>query len=212
MSASLFLTLSRLANTLPWDVGQDMERNLIWEELVRRAARRERFMPFTVHHGGNVYIPDPDLTENIPVPKDLVIEVAKSLGLTVTMNTPRSFQVEIPLDGESHLPTAPKVTVRTTSTATPVTPKTLSEVLIREIDPIMVESVNALLARKAGSSPSHITFTVKEVIAEYQKRAGKAPSDDDLNFEPLYKDAWNVTYDRPGYDESYDAFWVFKAR
>ena len=32
-----------------------------------------------------------------------------------------------------------------------------------------------------------------------------------LDVEPIYRKAgWKVEYDKPGYNEDYDAFWVFK--
>lgn len=34
-----------------------------------------------------------------------------------------------------------------------------------------------------------------------------------LNFEGAYRaQGWKVTYDKPGYNESYDAFWMFKRK
>jgi hypothetical protein len=75
---------------------------------------------------------------------------------------------------------------------------------------------NAILSKFRGGE-----FTIKqnEIMAEILKCAPANMGRQEifekkwLDFEELYRQhGWIVTYDKPGWDESYEAFFVFKPK
>jgi hypothetical protein len=77
--------------------------------------------------------------------------------------------------------------------------------------------VNQLLRERWDNHTARITQAevFKEAFAIMRADGANVTKDDFfkrhwLDFEQVYKNAgWKVEYDRPGYNESYEAFWVF---
>ena len=105
-----------------------------------------------------------------------------------------------------------------------IRPFTPDEVLAnkREVIPaFVIEAVNTLLTKRfSGTS---CTIRQKELIELAEKIGmdqGTIPDwatrqtffdEHWLDFEPIFKAAgWNVVYDKPGWDETYEPFWKFE--
>jgi hypothetical protein len=99
----------------------------------------------------------------------------------------------------------------------PITPQEcLKE---RQIDPTIAEVVNGLL--KKNFNRGSIIIEEKEIVSAFLT-AKKLQGDDTwtsgriydellLNFEDFYREAgWKVIYDKPGYNETYNASYEFK--
>lgn len=75
----------------------------------------------------------------------------------------------------------------------------------------VIAVVNLMLAKQASSR--RITIFQSEVVSELEKRGIERATifaEHLLDFENAYRDqGWDVTYDKPGYSESYDANWTF---
>ena len=100
-----------------------------------------------------------------------------------------------------------------------ITPKQAAERHIKEVIPHEVyDAVNQLLAERCGGGGS-IVIKTKEIVALAKKlldEAGREYKDSDfdekgwLDFEPFYREnGWDVKYDGPAYNESYDSFFKF---
>jgi len=97
------------------------------------------------------------------------------------------------------------------------------EVLDRKIESIpdaMFEAVNKLIAMKWNGSEA--IFRKDELLEEYF-RISKETDDREardniynnhhMDFEEIYRmEGWDVYYDRPGYDESYEPTFTFKVK
>lgn len=85
------------------------------------------------------------------------------------------------------------------------------------IPDFVIEAVNKLLAMRFDGGPCVIRQD--EVIAIATQIGARASSLDRshfftnhwLDFEPIYQArGWKVTYDKPGYNESYEPSWSFE--
>jgi len=78
----------------------------------------------------------------------------------------------------------------------------------------VIEAVNQLLIKKGAHDC--ITLMQPEVVTAIMERMGVTDKrivyvNNWLDFEPFYRKAgWQVTYDRPGYCETYEANWKFE--
>lgn len=102
----------------------------------------------------------------------------------------------------------------------PITPDEALEKFADQIPDFVIEAVNELLAKKCRSKTSEIKLLQKEVVDNIMQK-GAIPEEEKnsvfdkgyLDFETLYREAgWDVSYDKPGYNESYEAFFVFKRK
>ena len=98
----------------------------------------------------------------------------------------------------------------------------------REILPSFVFSVvNELIAKKWNGSYSNVkqqensNVKQQEIIDELKKFTWREEpvtvsvifANNFLDFEKIYEEAgWRVEYDKPAYNEDYDAFFVFKKK
>jgi hypothetical protein len=98
----------------------------------------------------------------------------------------------------------------------PFTPAEAQAAVADVIPGFVVKAVNTLLAQKVGIGlyPA-VRFTRSEVEAAIRMAGridGGSIDPNWLNFESMYREqGWKVEYDKPGYNETYEAFWVFKA-
>lgn len=81
----------------------------------------------------------------------------------------------------------------------------------------VIDAVNTMLATN-WSGRGRCSFTIKELSAMIRSKFGDADGDLHLHsswfdFESIYEKAgWKVEFDRPGYNESYDAVYTFSRR
>lgn len=99
----------------------------------------------------------------------------------------------------------------------PISPKDIMDNLETIIPSIVIESVNRLLKDKyrgTGSVSIKQDEIINEIIANYGSRLSRQEIFDKkwLDFESLYrKNGWKVEYDKPAYNENYDAYFKFSA-
>lgn len=79
----------------------------------------------------------------------------------------------------------------------------------------VIECWNSMIARAYSGGSARITL--KEASAELQNLFGKTHSEirklGYLDIEDVYRaEGWKVLYDSPGYNETYEAFYVFSKR
>ena len=103
----------------------------------------------------------------------------------------------------------------------PISPKDVLGLKEKVIPFEVIEAFNEMIASKFDGRQSR--FVQKDVVKlilkkfdEYgNKDAGRVGNkrvfdNDWLDVEPLYeKRGWNVEYDKPGYNETYDAMFIF---
>ena len=93
----------------------------------------------------------------------------------------------------------------------PITPEEVIERKQKEIPDDVFEVFNALIAKKFDGNSSHIKQ--KHVVEMLVDRGYKSTTIFDehwLDVEDIYRKAgWEVKYDKPAYNENYDAYFVF---
>ena len=88
-----------------------------------------------------------------------------------------------------------------------------SEVNINRVPDRVIEAFNQLIKDKWDGNSANILIT-DAVAALNDKGFSKKEIDDKhyLDIEPIYREnGWNVHFDKPGYNESYIGYYVFKA-
>lgn len=102
-----------------------------------------------------------------------------------------------------------------------ITPITKEEVIKKQsykIPEIIIEIVNKLLIQNYNIETGKATIKLNEImdLAVGDSDCGLFTREEIfknhyLDFESLYeKQGWKVTYDKPGYNEFYEPFFVFK--
>jgi hypothetical protein len=96
----------------------------------------------------------------------------------------------------------------------PIKPKEVADYKRENFPNEVFEAFNELIVENAG--PGEIVVKQKDVV---KRMVDKGLNRDEiykkgwLDIEDVYRKAgWKVGYDKPGYNESYDAFFVFKQR
>jgi hypothetical protein len=93
----------------------------------------------------------------------------------------------------------------------------------KQLDPVVEQAVDALLAQNWNGRSSKVyqkdivakileikAFETEELKNEFTR---KLFDEHMLDFEDIYRDAgWSVYYDKPGYNESYEASFEFKKK
>lgn len=102
----------------------------------------------------------------------------------------------------------------------PITPKEAHEQFCTtQIPDFIFEVVNELLTQKASQPNCNIDIKQNKIVQRiikhpnFPKNLSTQSIFDNgwLNIEPLYKEAgWEIIYDKPAYNESYDAYFTFK--
>lgn len=98
-------------------------------------------------------------------------------------------------------------------TVEPISPKDVLALKEKVIPPEVIEAFNEMIAR--GFDGRRSTFLQKDVgnlIIEKLSVNGKKPTfkTEWLDVESLYENkGWKVEYDKPGYNETYEASFVF---
>jgi len=98
----------------------------------------------------------------------------------------------------------------------PFTPADAKAAKASSIPDVVLDVVNRLLAENFGSSDNpHIQFTSKKVreLVEPLLPEGTRFDARWLDFEGVYRRyGWDVEYDKPGYNETYDGFYIFRKK
>lgn len=95
----------------------------------------------------------------------------------------------------------------------PITPEEAVAAYINNIPEDFINVVNDLISKAVNPNNQHQYFsiTLKEIKTAYKAMYGIEPDQKWLDFEPIYrKVGWKVEFDKPAYNESYDAFYRFE--
>ena len=95
-----------------------------------------------------------------------------------------------------------------------MSPKEIERLRLSQIPDPVFDVVNDLLA-KAGDTSRKVIYQ-DDVVAALEARGFNRQDlfeNNWLDFENFYEvNGWDVTYDKPGYNESYKAQWVFEPK
>jgi hypothetical protein len=98
--------------------------------------------------------------------------------------------------------------------AKPITPQEVILLKTSTIPDAIFEAFNELIAENFNGHTS--SFTEKKVVARIVQKgiSSKTAYDNNwLDVETLYQKAgWKVEYDKPGYNESYEAYFSFSRK
>jgi len=97
----------------------------------------------------------------------------------------------------------------------PISPEDIPVQKAIDIPDEVLETWNSMIARAYSGGSARITL--KEASAELQSLLGKSHSEirkaGYLDIEEIYRaEGWKVVYDSPGFNESYEAYYVFSKR
>ena len=102
----------------------------------------------------------------------------------------------------------------------PISPEKVEQIRIHEMPEAIVQATNELIVRSWNGSSA--TLKVKEIVDQYFRVSGEEDTAKTrkqlfdkhyLDIEPAYREAgWKVEFDKPGYNESYDAYFVFSKK
>lgn len=99
--------------------------------------------------------------------------------------------------------------------AGPIKPSEALEKKAKDIPEEVFEAFNELIVANIDASGS-ATILQEDVIAKIKEKlrcTGKTFKFDWLDVEPAYRKAgWSVSYDKPGYNESYEASFNFSKK
>lgn len=95
----------------------------------------------------------------------------------------------------------------------PIGPKDVLGLKEKVIPFEVIEAFNEMIASKFDGRQSKFTQidVVKLILKKFDEHGNKRAFNNDwLDVEPLYeKKGWKVEYDKPGYNEAYDATFAF---
>jgi hypothetical protein len=76
------------------------------------------------------------------------------------------------------------------------------------LNPVVEKAVDFLIAYKWNGYCSK--FTLRELKNKIVEMSGHNATKEMLNFESIYREhGWKVSFDTPGYHESYESSWTF---
>jgi len=97
-------------------------------------------------------------------------------------------------------------------TGKPITPDQVGEAQAAYLPPAVFDVFNSLIASRmdGGTATVYQEDAVTAICTALSIDRGEAFNKHYLDVEEAYRDAgWKVTYDKPGYNESYRAFFEF---
>ncbi len=100
----------------------------------------------------------------------------------------------------------------------PITPQEVAQQKLSNIPEFVIEIFNELIAENFSGRSSvvlqnDVVKRVQKKLDEDSRNAGYLMNYTWLNVEEIYEEVgWKVTYDQPGYNESYDATFTFKKK
>lgn len=97
----------------------------------------------------------------------------------------------------------------------PLSPKDVESAKTERVPPQIIEAANELIAERWDGHEAR--FTLHELGQRARAKLGKDPKEDfedgQLDIEPIFRKAgWVVEFDRPGYNETYDACFIFRKK
>lgn len=93
----------------------------------------------------------------------------------------------------------------------PITPDEVGKRARAIIPPFVIKAFNDLIVLNWYNGEAVVSQ--KDVVAEIKKIEIRGFKTTWLNVEPLYEEyGWTVEYDKPGYNETYDAKFTFRKR
>lgn len=97
----------------------------------------------------------------------------------------------------------------------PISPEEVSDEKLKQIPPEVIEAFNFLIAQKYNPDSKSSRVLQDDVITEIGKRIQIERAEifnlKYLDVEDIYRrEGWIVTYDKPAYNESYDASFIFR--
>lgn len=107
------------------------------------------------------------------------------------------------------------------SESKPLTPDEVQTLHHKNIPSEVIEAINELLVLKYRRPLLDIRITQREIIDAAQikfqsmiKRSTNEIFENGwMDFEPVFRNnGWDVSYDRPGWNESYEAFYLFSRK
>lgn len=108
-------------------------------------------------------------------------------------------------------------------TVEPITPDEIGKHKKKHIPNEVIQAFNSLIAKKWNGKSAKVKQdeVIKEICSIFQQATDAAIVDTRnkifaenwLNVEDIYEDAgWKVTYDKPAYCETYDAYFEFRKK
>lgn len=98
----------------------------------------------------------------------------------------------------------------------PITPSEAVEAKKKSIPPAVIEAFNELIVenlKSSGESRILQKDVVRKIVVKTNTRSDDVFSYGWLDVEKLFEEAgWKVTYDKPAYCESYDAYFIFRRK
>lgn len=97
----------------------------------------------------------------------------------------------------------------------PISPAEAIKQAIANIPDQVIETWNKMIVSKLvqGTAVIHQDDIAKAIAKEMKCDEKKVFEQKWLDIEPLYeKQGWNVSYDKPAYNETYEAYFTFKMK
>jgi hypothetical protein len=97
----------------------------------------------------------------------------------------------------------------------PISPDEVATQKSKDLPDIVMETWNSMIAQKFSNGKSEIHL--KHIRDALAVATGETPFRvrelGYLDIEEIYREAgWSVVYDQPAYNETYDAFYIFKKK
>ena len=96
----------------------------------------------------------------------------------------------------------------------PITPAEVAQLFVETIPDEVIQAFNECITENWNGSSNEATITQRDVVSKICNLMGIDKSDFNykwLNIEPLFmQSGWQVEYDKPGFNESYEATFCFK--
>jgi hypothetical protein len=102
-------------------------------------------------------------------------------------------------------------------TIKPITPQEVSEQKIKNIPDNVINCWNKAIVRNCKGGGSYATIFQSEIVGlladAMEVSREEVFASDWLDIEPIYRAAgWKVEYDKPGYNETYVAYYTFNKK
>ena len=96
----------------------------------------------------------------------------------------------------------------------PISPDEVISQKAKDFPEEVIEVFNSLIAKKWSNGYACITLAeAKKAVVTALNQHNKSFCSDYMNVEDIFRAAgWEVVYDQPGYNESYEASYTFKKR
>ena len=96
----------------------------------------------------------------------------------------------------------------------PITPEEVTPEKLKDLPPVVIDTFNQLIARHYENGTA--TVYQDEVLGQLNKQgllSTEIFANEWLNVEDIYRHVgWEVDYEKPGYNESGQAFFTFKRK